>query len=90
MKYCDPGGTIRVTLTAGRHPVLWVDNTCAQVGDLPLSRLFDRFYRADQARTYGSGFGVGLSIAKGIVEKHRGEISAQKLDDRTIRFRVKL
>ena len=90
VKYCDPGGTIRVTLTAGRHPVLWVDNTCAQVGDLPLSRLFDRFYRADQARTYGNGFGVGLSIAKGIVEKHRGEISAQKLDDRTIRFRVKL
>ncbi len=90
VKYCDPGGNIQVELTPGRHPILTVDNSCAQVEELPLSRLFDRFYRADQARTYGSGFGVGLSIAKGIVEKHRGEITAQKPDSLTIRFRVKL
>lgn len=90
VKYCDPQGIIQVTLTAGRHPVLTVDNTCSQVESLPLSRLFDRFYRADQARTYGSGFGVGLSIAKGIVEKHRGDITALKQNSNTIRFRVRL
>ena len=90
VKYCDPGGVIQVTLASGRHPILTVDNTCKNVESLPLSRLFDRFYRADPARTYGSGFGIGLSIAKGIVEKHRGEISAQKLDHQTIRFRVRL
>ncbi len=90
VKYCDPGGVIQVTLASGRHPILTVDNTCKNVESLPLSRLFDRFYRADPARTYGSGFGIGLSIAKGIVEKHRGEICAQKLDYQTIRFRVRL
>ena len=90
VKYCDPGGVIQVTLASGRHPILTVDNTCKNVESLPLSRLFDRFYRADPARTYGSGFGIGLSIAKGIVEKHRAEICAQKLDHQTIRFRVRL
>lgn len=46
------------------------------VGRMELDRLFDRFYRADKARTYGSGFGIGLSIAKAIVEKHHGNIKA--------------
>lgn len=90
VKYCDPGGFIQVELQGGRHPVLTVDNSCQAVGELPLSRLFDRFYRADPARTYGSGFGIGLSIAKGIVERHRGEITAHKLNSAAIRFRVKL
>mgnify|MGYP005816810171 CR=1 FL=1 len=57
---------------------------------MELGRLFDRFYRADKARTYGSGFGIGLSIAKAIVEKHRGEITVSSLDGNAIRFRVKL
>lgn len=77
-------------LSGKRHPVLTVDNSCQAVDSLPLSRLFDRFYRADSARTYGSGFGVGLSIAKGIAERHGGSISAAKLKGGRIRFRVKL
>ena len=77
-------------LVSGKHPILTVDNTCTTVDSLPLSKLFDRFYRADPARTYGSGFGIGLSIAKGIVEKHHGEISALKENSQTIRFRIKL
>lgn len=90
VKYCDRGGTIRVGLSGGRHPVLTVDNSYAAVDSVELGRLFDRFYRADKARTYGSGFGIGLSIAKAIVEKHRGEITVSSLDGNAIRFRVKL
>ena len=90
VKYCDPGGNIQVQLCPGKHPILTVDNTCAGVGDLPLSRLFDRFYRADPARTYGSGFGIGLSIAKGLAERHHRELTALKEGSQTIRFRVRL
>lgn len=91
-KYCDPDGVIRVTLEKGKgqRPVIAVDNTYTAVCGIELNRLFDRFYRADKARTYGSGFGIGLSMAKAIVQKHHDEISAANLDNRTIRFRVRL
>lgn len=53
-----------------------------------LDRLFDRFYRSDKARVAGSGFGIGLSIARAVTEKMRGEISAYKKDDSHIGFKV--
>lgn len=90
VRYCDAGGEIRLTLSGGRRPVLTVDNAYAAVDGVHLSRLFDRFYREDRARTYGGGFGIGLSIARAIVEKHRGEIRAQNLGGQAIRFQVRL
>ena len=60
------------------------------LGELELNRLFDRFYRADKARTFTGGYGVGLSMAKAIVEKHKGEISAYKKDATHIGFKVVL
>lgn len=90
MKYCDPNGTINVTLCGGKRPVLNIENSYKSVSNLELNHLFDRFYRADKARTYGSGFGIGLSIAKAIVAKHHGSITVQNIDNKTIRFHVKL
>ena len=88
-KYCDDGGAIRLQLSDGKHPQLELANSYAAVGTLATDRLFDRFYRADPARTQGSGFGLGLSIAKAICERHHAQISAQAADDRTILFRVR-
>ena len=90
IKYCDYGGDIVVTLHCNRHIVLTVENTYAAVGELELNRLFDRFYRADKARTFKGGYGIGLSMAKAIVEKHKGEIVAYKKDATHIGFRVTL
>ena len=90
VKYCDPKGEICVTLHPGKHPVLNFDNTCASVGDIELNRLFDRFYRADKSRTYGGGFGIGLSIAQAIAQKHHGSIAALNIKNGKIRFQVKL
>ena len=53
-------------------------NECPPLTPEELERLFDRFYRVDKARTKQEqgGFGVGLSIARSIVEAHRGTIRA--------------
>ena len=90
VKYCDHGGQIHISIKGKRHPVITVENTYANVGSIELERLFDRFYRADKARTTGDGFGVGLSVAKAMVEKHNGEISVQNINNNAIRFTVKL
>ena len=90
IKYCDNGGEISVTLRRGRRVVLTVENTYASVQELELNRLFDRFYRADKARKFTGGYGVGLSMAKAIVENHKGEISAYKKDSTHIGFKVVL
>ena len=90
IKYCDQGGEISVTLRRGRRVVLTVENTYAAVGELELNRLFDRFYRADKARKFTGSYGVGLSMAKAIVEKHKGEITAYKKDATHIGFKIVL
>ena len=91
VKYCDPGGSIRVRVCRkGHHPVITVENTYRDVGKIEMNRLFDRFYRADKARTFSGNFGVGLSIAKGIVQKHRGSITVYKKGDAVIGFKAAL
>ncbi len=90
IKYCDSDGTVSITLRGGKPPFLSVDNTYGWVNVLPLDKLFDRFYRADKARTSGSGFGIGLSIAKSIVEKHKGQIKAVNIDGTAVSFQVEL
>ena len=90
VKYCDVGGEICVTLQRTRKVVLTVENTYAAVNEIDLHRLFDRFYRADRARKFTGGYGIGLSMAKAIVEKHKGEITAYKKDATHIGFKVVL
>lgn len=90
VKYCDPAGSIRVTLCDGRRPVLEVENSFAAVDETKLDRLFDRFYRSDKARTSGSGFGIGLSIAKATAEAHKAELTAYRAGAGRIGFRLKL
>ncbi len=90
LKYCDSGGEIFISLTEKRRPVLCVENTCNAVNTLDLDKLFDRFYRADPSRTFTGSFGIGLSIAKAVVEKHHGDICAYKKDAAHIGFRIVL
>lgn len=88
VKYCDPDGDISLSLTARRKAVLTVENACADVDALELDRLFDRFYRADKARTAGGSFGIGLSLARSVARRHRGDIRAYQAGPGRIGFRV--
>ena len=79
-----------MTFRKKRRLILTVENACAHVDAIALDRLFDRFYRADRARTFDGGFGIGLSIAQSIAHRHRGDITARKKDAGRIEFKVTL
>ena len=89
VKYCPEGGALSVTLGRKEGAVLRVANTAADQSADP-TRLFDRFYRADDSRSRDTGgFGIGLSAAQAIVRLHRGEISAAYEGDALV-FTVRL
>ena len=67
-----------------------VENDCRNVSELPLDRLFDRFYRFDPARTGDGSHGLGLSIARSIAEAHRASLRAEKLAAGRLRMRLRL
>ena len=68
---------------------LEIANTCPNIDNINVKKLFDRFYREDKSRNKKKeGYGIGLSIAKSIVDMHKGKISAYKKDKDMICFRV--
>ena len=80
LKYTPEEGEVEIALKKeGRMIRLSVSNTIAHPMEREtLGRLFDRFYRGDQSRSSQTGsYGLGLSIAKGIVLAHRGKIRAE-------------
>ena len=90
VKYAAEGSGISVSLEKARHGVvLLTSNGCAGQDGLDTGKLFDRFYRSDASRSSGSGFGIGLSIARSIAEGHHGSIRAQ-FDGERIEFVAEL
>ncbi len=82
-------GTIEITGIAGKE---WVQVSVASLGEVPeedLERLFEKFYRRDPSRSSSGGAGLGLAIARDIVQLHGGRIVAAARNGRTI-FTVSL
>ncbi len=90
-KYCGPGGRITVTLKGGERAALTVHNTGEPIPAEAQAHLFERFYRADAARSRETGgYGLGLSIASAIVEGHRGKIGVRSAPGEGTAFTVTL
>lgn len=91
-KYVDDGGAVDVALSrAGKQAKLEVRNTGAPISPEDLPHVFDRFYRADKARTGGvGGHGLGLAIARAIAEEHGGTLTASSTQAEGTAFTAKL
>ena len=92
IKYTSKNGTVSVALKKSYNSlILSVTNTGEGIPEEHLDKIFDRFYRIDKSRGRKSGgYGLGLSIAKTIIEQHRGKISAKSVIDESTTFVVEL
>lgn len=94
IKYTDKCGHIKLSLyKSGKNIIIESYNTCEYVDPDSVSRLFDRFYRADSSRARDSktgGYGIGLSIAQAIVHRHKGKIKVFTSGTTGITFKITL
>ena len=86
LKYSGDRGAIRLQLEKrGCFISLTVSNSADSISEETVSSMFDRFYRADPSRNSSiHGYGIGLSIARAVVNAHRGKISAEASDGQFI------
>ena len=78
VKYAASGTAIHLDAARqGSRAVLTVANEGPDIPADKRERIFDRFYRADDARTDGDSFGLGLPIAKAIIDAHRGTLRCE-------------
>jgi len=94
LHHCFEGSTIKINITPTKNDVaIEVENTGQTIPEEVLPHLFDRFYRADKARTCSSfeRVGLGLAITKSIAEAHGGKLSVTSENTVTIfKFTIKL
>ncbi|MBN1263198.1 MAG: HAMP domain-containing histidine kinase [Candidatus Pacebacteria bacterium] len=93
VKYTPKKG--KITIKTGRSKkllTLEISDTGRGIPEKDLPFIFDRFYRADQSRSKEnvSGFGLGLSLAKKIIEIHQGSVEVKSRVGRGTTFTVKL
>lgn len=76
IRYTPPGGKVLAELEAGQAGVrIRISDTGIGIGPEAAEHVFERFFRADKARSRGNGgFGLGLAIVKWVAESHRGAV----------------
>ena len=90
IKYTTDNGKIKIkTEKQVKNVKIQFANTCENIKTINTNKIFDRFYREDKSRSKTKeGYGIGLSIAKSIVELHKGKISAEINKENMICFTV--
>jgi heavy metal sensor kinase len=91
IKFTPAHGEIRIAVREGAHALVTVSDTGVGIGQDDLPLIFERFYRVskDRSRKTG-GAGLGLAIARWIVEKHGGKIQAESVAGRSSLFTILL
>jgi two-component system sensor histidine kinase VicK len=92
IKYTPPGGRIQVGVRRdGGMVAVSVSDTGMGIPGTELDRIFDRFYQVESHLTrVQGGMGLGLSIAKGMIDLHGGRIWAESVEGRGSRFTFSL
>jgi two-component system, OmpR family, heavy metal sensor histidine kinase CusS len=91
IKYNREGGSVQVVLRSdSEQTVCSVSDSGIGMAEEELRHIFDRFWRADKVRSRGAGAGLGLSIARWIVERHKGTIHAMSLPGQGSTFEVRI
>ncbi len=89
LKYSNGNGWIRIRLSGGKRRRLIVENSVAEITSGNHDEVFERFTRLEQSRNSSlGGYGVGLAIAKSIVNRHHGKIRAYSNDSNTFTIMV--
>lgn len=86
VKYCSKNGNVSVTLTkSGKQCEVSVFNDVDEIESGKHPEFFERFYRGDEARnSRKEGNGIGLSVAKAIMENHKGKIFAESKEGKGV------
>jgi heavy metal sensor kinase len=91
VKYTPEGSIFLRSYSRAGQAIVEVQDTGVGISETDRPRIFDRFYRADQARSHEvRGSGLGLAIARWIAEMHKGAIEVESELDRGSLFRVLL
>ena len=78
IKFTPPGGRVGIELSRANGEIqVSIKDSGIGISEEDQARIFERFYKADPARTGANGSGLGLAIAKKIVEMHRGAIQVE-------------
>ncbi|MFW8628165.1 sensor histidine kinase [Deinococcus sp. ME38] len=87
LRHTPPGGRVQVSAQgrAGRVQITVQDTGCG-IAPEHLERVFERFFRADAARTRGEGSGVGLTVARGLARALGGDLTVQSTPGEGSRF----
>lgn len=90
LKYSESGGIISVSLRKiGKRIHITVFNTTCYISKQTICHLFERFYRADSSHNSKTGgHGIGMAIAKAIVQSHHGTISASTKDEKSLSITI--
>ena len=90
LKYSPPNSPITVAIQIGQKVVFRIANEGEGIAAEHLPKIFDRFYRADSARSSGQGYGLGLSLARQISNLHSAELAAASIPGKETVFSFSL